>query len=82
MKITQALQGKLVACVASNGTALSIRCHDRSEINIEWVDDNGVSVKGTPVIKSTGFRMRMSGLSALVERSMKDIQARIYGRVQ
>lgn len=57
MDLTRQLRGKEVAYVATKGDVLLIFTHDGDEIAIAWVDENGHSVKGRPVIRQRGKRM-------------------------
>lgn len=66
MDLTRAVRGRKLAYVASNGSVLSIRCEDGSEINIRWVDVNGVTIKGQPVIETGGYRIRARDFSDLI----------------
>lgn len=63
MDIHNRIAGKTVAAVLTNGHILQIRCHDGSEINIVWLDDNGVPMKGKPVAAQCGVRIVAAGLS-------------------
>lgn len=66
MDLTRQMRGKEVAHVATNGHVLSIRMHDGAEINVAWVDDNGVPIKGKPVVQSNGWRLRAEGIRDLI----------------
>lgn len=66
MDLTRQLRGREVAWVATNGHVLSIRMHDGSEINVRWVDDNGETLKGKPVVQSRGLRLRCEGIRDLI----------------
>lgn len=58
MNLTRQLRGKEVVAVLTNGHIVSIRLRDGGEINIKWVDDNGVTMKGKPMVENAGWRMR------------------------
>lgn len=66
MDLTRQLKGKQVACVVTNGHVLVIQMQDGSEIAVRWVDDNGDTLKGLPVVQSRGFRMRAEGMRDLI----------------
>lgn len=66
MDITRLLRGKTIAYIATNGHVLSIRCSDNSEINVAWVDDNGLPIMGKPVAQSRGGRLRADGIRDLI----------------
>lgn len=54
MDITKLLKDKSVEYVATNGHILVIRCTDGTELRVAWVDDNGIAVDGTPVLRFAG----------------------------
>jgi len=58
MDLTRQLRGKQVVAVLMNGHILSIRTADGAEVNVRWVDENGATLKGRPVIDTRGWRMR------------------------
>lgn len=64
--ITTRLYGKGVESVTTNGHLLKIRCLDGSEYTIAWLDDNGVPIKGKPVLSQSGVRMIARGLQDLI----------------
>jgi len=66
MDLTRQLRGKQVAAVMTNGNVLVIQMHDGSEILVKWVDDNGETIKGRPVLGSRGMRMRAEGVRDLI----------------
>lgn len=66
MDLTRQLRGKQVAHVATNGSVLSIRMTDGAEINVRWVDGNGETCSGLPVVSARGFRMRADGMRDLI----------------
>lgn len=66
MDLTRLLRGKTIAALMSNGHVLSIRCSDNSEINVAWVDGNGVPIKGKPVVESRGGRLQARGVQELM----------------
>jgi hypothetical protein len=55
--LTRLLRGRVVADVWTNGTALQVRTKDGTEMTVGWVDDNGVPIKGKPVILQHGYRL-------------------------
>ena len=63
--LTTRLLNKRVAAVLSNGNVLQIRATDGSEIDIAWLDDNGLPIKGRPALYTAGAR--------LIARGMRDI---------
>jgi hypothetical protein len=64
--LTRQLQGREIAAVLCNGTVVLIQTKDGREIAIKWVDDNGVALKGRPVISQKGLRMKMRGFRDLL----------------
>lgn len=66
MDLTRRLRGKRVAHVATNGHVLSIRMEDGSEVNVAWVNDNGIPIKGKPVVESHGARLIARGMQDLI----------------
>jgi hypothetical protein len=66
MDITARLRGKRVAAVLCNGATLNLRMENGDDICIEWVDDNGVPIKGRPVIRSYGGRLDARSLQYLI----------------
>jgi len=66
MDITRQLRGKQVAAVICNGELLVIQCADRSELRIRWVDDNGETLKGKPVLEGRGLRLQAEGMQELI----------------
>lgn len=69
MDLTQRLRGHQVVAVMTNGHILSIRTESGAEINVAWVDDNGVAIKGRPVVQSRGVRMKVEGFRDIVSHS-------------
>lgn len=67
MDLTRQLRGKQVAHVASNGSVLSIRMADGAEINVRWVDGNGETCKGLPVVSTRGYRLKAEGIRDLIQ---------------
>lgn len=57
MDLTRQLKGKEVAYVATQGDVLLIFTNDGDEIAIAWVDEQGVSMKGRPIIRRRGKRL-------------------------
>lgn len=55
--ITRLLRGKRFAYAVKNNTSLRLRTEDGSEIEIQWVDANGLPVKGEPVVRAFGPRL-------------------------
>ncbi len=49
-----------------NNRVLSIKFEDGSEINVAWVDDNGVPTKGVPTLAQHGYRMNVGGIKDLI----------------
>jgi hypothetical protein len=66
MDITSRLRGKRVASVMANGHILSLRLETGEEVNIAWLDDNGVPLKGSPAVQSTGARLLTRNLHDLI----------------
>lgn len=66
MDLTRLLRGKTVACVVTNGHVLSIRCTDNTELNVAWVDGNGIELMGRPVVHTRGGRLRAEGIRDLM----------------
>ena len=66
MDLTLRLRGKRVAAVMTNGHLLNICTEDGAELTIAWVDDNGVPIKGKPVVAQHGVRLKMRGLQDLI----------------
>ncbi len=66
MDLTRQIKGKEVAEVITNGHLLIIRMKDGSEFQIKWVDDNGDTIKGLPVVGTRGFRLRAEGMRDLM----------------
>lgn len=69
MDLTRQLRGNVVSEVCTNGHVLSIRLANGAEINLAWVDDNGVAIKGRPVVQSRGMRLRAAGFKDLTLHS-------------
>jgi hypothetical protein len=67
MELSNALRGREVAAVICNGHIVVIKCHDGREIRVAWLDENGETVKGTPVLEGHGFRLRAEGIRELIE---------------
>ena len=65
MDLTHRLRGRRVAACFTNGHVLSIRLEDGSEVNVAWLDDNGVPLKGKPALQSSGGRLRAEGIREL-----------------
>lgn len=66
MDITRRLRGKRVAAVATNGNTLRITTEDGDDIDIVWLDDNGVPIKGQPAAAKHGPRIICRGMQDLV----------------
>lgn len=66
MDLTRQLRGKEIAEVMTNGHVVSIRTQDGSEVVVRWVNDNGETIKGHPVVQSRGFRMRLERFRDLI----------------
>ena len=69
MSITLRLGGKKLREAVTNGTSLVLVMDDGSEAVIVWVNDNGETIKGKPLLFSTGVRMRARGLNELISAS-------------
>lgn len=65
-QLTTRLLGKRVAAVLTNGHILSIRTHDGTELEIAWLDDNGVPVRGRPALFKAGVRLNSRGLLDII----------------
>lgn len=65
-QLTTRLLGKRVAAVLTNGHVLSIRAHDGTELEIVWLDDNGVPVRGKPALHKAGVRISGRGLLDII----------------
>jgi hypothetical protein len=66
MDITSRLRGKRVASAMANGHILSLRLETGEELNIAWLDDNGLPLKGAPAVQSTGARLLTRNLHELI----------------
>ena len=66
MNLTAKLHGREVEGVYTNGSQLLIRTADGSEILVAWVDDNGVPIKGKPVVSQSGYRLLAQGINDLI----------------
>lgn len=64
--ITTRIVGKRVAAVLSNGHVLQIRTACGAELEVAWLDDNGLPVKGRPVLTSSGVRLQARGIRDLI----------------
>lgn len=65
--LTATLLGKQIAEAMCNGNTLLLRCADGSEWEIDWVnEDTGVPIKGRPVIRTKGFRLKAKGIHDLI----------------
>jgi len=64
--ITSRIVGKRVAAVLSNGHVLQIRTECGAELSLVWLDDNGVPLKGRPVIAESGVRLQARGIRDLI----------------
>lgn len=64
--ITSRIVGKRVAAVLSNGHVLQIRTDCGAELDIVWLDDNGLPLKGKPVLASSGVRLQARGVRDLI----------------
>lgn len=64
--ITRRLRGKTVAGVMTNGNALRITTSDGADVDIVWLDDNGVPINGKPAVRVHGPRLVMKGMQDLV----------------
>lgn len=66
MDLTQRLRGKRISAVYTNGHILRIHAEDGSEIDVVWLDDNGVPIKGKPAVLQHGPRLVARGMQELV----------------
>lgn len=66
MDLTRRLRGKTIAAVLTNGHVLQIRTEDGAEINLVWLDDNGVPMMGKPTVAQHGVRLIARGLQDLI----------------
>ncbi len=73
MDLTHRMRGKQIAAVMTNGHTLSIRLEDGSELNVQWVDDNGKALKGLPVIQALGLRLKCAGFRDLMSKASMGI---------
>ena len=64
--LTQRLLNKRVAAVLSNGNVLQIRCTDGSEIDVAWLDDHGLPIKGKPALYTAGARLIAHGMRDII----------------
>jgi len=65
--ITARLRGKTIAAITTNGYAVRITCHDGSEMDVMWVDDNGRRLKGKPMIGNYGVRLAAEGIKDIMK---------------
>lgn len=66
MNINTRLAGKVVAEVLTNGRVLKIRTTTGEEIDIVWLDDNGLPLKGKPAVQKHGVRLLAGGMQDLI----------------
>jgi hypothetical protein len=66
MDITRLLRGKKVAHVTTNGHILRLTTDDGVDLDVVWLDDNGVPMKGKPAVYSRGPRLRAEGIQDLI----------------
>ena len=66
MSITLRLVGKKLRQAVTNGHQLVLQMDDGSEAVVVWVDDNGKTINGKPLLFSTGLRMRAHGMQELI----------------
>ena len=66
MSLTIRLHNRQIDTCWSNGYLLSIRCTNGEEINVKWVDSNGKAIKGTPVIETSGARLKAERIQELI----------------
>lgn len=64
--LTRQLQGREISEVTCNGNVVIIRTKCNAELAIRWVDDNGKTIKGWPVIASKGFRLVAADIHDLI----------------
>jgi len=66
MSLTMRLGGKKLREALTNGHTLVLVLDDGSEVSVVWVNDNGETIKGKPLLLKTGVRMRAHGLQELL----------------
>ena len=66
MDLTRTLRGRRVQYVATDGCYLVIHADDGAELRVRWVDDNGETIKGKPVVHAHGYRMSVKLSDALL----------------
>lgn len=66
MDITARLRSKRFAHATTNGHILRITMEDNSELDVMWVDGNGVPIKGKPVVVNHGVRLNARGINDLI----------------
>lgn len=64
--LTNQLRGREIAEVRCNGSVVLLITRGGGEIAIKWVDDNGVTLRGKPVIGSKGFRLACRGMQDVI----------------
>lgn len=64
--LTRQLQGREIAELRANGTTLLIKTKCGTDVTVKWVDQNGVAIKGQPIIASKGFRLDCRRFGELV----------------
>ena len=60
--IDRVFSGKSITRVTKAGTHMSIELSDGHEYVIAWVDDNGVAIKGEPVLARINGRAALGGI--------------------
>lgn len=63
--ITARLRGKVISSLTYRGNVLRITATDNTEMDIVWLDDNGVPLNGTPAVRAHGVRLHAAGLRDL-----------------
>lgn len=64
--LTRLCRGKRIVAVLKNTNGLlAIVLEDGSEVVVKWVNANGETLKGTPVVESAGYRLNTSGIRHL-----------------
>lgn len=64
--LTRQLRGKEISAVLCNGNMVLIQTACGAEIYVKWVDENGATIQGRPVIAQKGFRLKLRGFRDLV----------------
>lgn len=75
MDLTRRLRGEQIAGVLSNGHILVLQTASGAEIQVAWVDDNGEPIKGKPVIRGVGVRLRAEGMREIMGLAPGSVRA-------